>query len=105
MTTPAGVTLLTVPVPALETERLPAASKARAVGELNPEAKVLTEPVRGTVATCTALALLTELLVTVAVKLPTFRPLRPVTVSVVAVALVTLPFAPPLNVTVLPAAV
>ena len=47
---------------------------------------------------------LSALLVTVAVKVPVARPLRPVTVSVVAVARVTFPVTPP-NVTVFLAAV
>ena len=47
-----------------------------------------------TVATCTGLGLLRELPVTVAVRLPRVKPFRPVTVSVVAVALVTVPVAP-----------
>ena len=42
LTTPAGVTSLTVSSPALATKRLPAESKARPTGPLNPEAKVET---------------------------------------------------------------
>ncbi len=59
----------------------------------------------GTVATCTPAPLLTPLLVTIAVRLPAVKPLRLVTVSFVAVALVTFPVAPPLKVTVLSLAV
>src|SRR6185295_9446458 len=54
-----------------------------------------------TVATCTAAPLLTPLLVTDAVKLPTTRPLRLVTVNCVAVEAVTVPVAPPEKVTTL----
>ncbi len=58
-----------------------------------------------TVAICTAEPLLKELTVTTAVKLPALGLVENVTVSVVAVAAVTLPTAPLLNVTVLLAAV
>ena len=59
-----------------------------------------------TPATCTASPLLTELLVTTAVKLPTDVGLVPkVTVSEVAVADVTVPVAPLLNTTELLASV
>ena len=44
LTTPAGVTLLTVLLPELATKRLPDESKARPSGSSNPEAKVLTVP-------------------------------------------------------------
>ena len=44
LTTPAGVTLLTVLVPLLATYRLPAASKLMSSGPLNPVAKRLTTP-------------------------------------------------------------
>ncbi len=58
-----------------------------------------------TVATGTGVPLLTPLTLTDAVKLPAIKPVSPVTVSVVLVALVTVPVAPPLNVTVSLAAV
>ncbi len=61
--------------------------------------------VTGTVATCTAAPLLTPLVVTTAVRLPAAGLTENVTVSCVAVAEVTVPTAPLLNVTVLLAAV
>ena len=57
LTTPAGVTSLTVSAPSLATKRSPAELKARSVGVANslepgnPEAKVLTTPAGVTLST------------------------------------------------------
>ncbi len=61
---------------------------------------VLLVTVTGTVATCTAVPLLTLLLVTMAVRLPAAGLVEKVTVSEVAVALVTVPTAPLFSTTV-----
>ncbi len=66
---------------------------------------VLLVTVTGTVATCTAVPLLTLLLVTMAVRLPAAGLVEKVTVSEVAVALVTVPTAPLFSTTVLLAGV